>query len=133
MLTKKTLTLDDYQRAAKRTAIYPHQGENLIYTTVGLAGEVGEFCNKVKKLMRSYELQQGKNIDDYSGDTGSTRAIKLIQSLEGELGGILWYLSQCCTELGIPFNQCGLNNLNELSNRVKKDEIEGEGDDRGQG
>ena len=119
-IKKKILTLDDYQRAASRTAIYPHQGKNLIYTVIGLCGEAGELANKVKKLMRSSRLEPGTHI--YSN-----------KELIGELGGILWYLSQCCTELGVTFNDVGIDNLNELSNRVKRDNVEGEGDDRGTG
>ena len=126
-MKKKILTLDDYQEAARRTAIYPYKGKNLIYTAMGLAGETGEFCNKVKKLMRSYGLESNSNT---VFSLGSSEAEKLRNSLKGELGGILWYVSACATELGITLNQIGINNIDELSARVKNDTIEGEGDER---
>ena len=44
--------LDEYQKSAATTAIYP-KGSGLIYTVLGLAGEVGEFCGKVCEEMFS--------------------------------------------------------------------------------
>jgi hypothetical protein len=47
----------DYQHDTADTAIYPDAGSRdsftgLAYVTMGLAGEAGEICNKVKKIAR---------------------------------------------------------------------------------
>ena len=42
---------EEYQKEAHKTAIYPEE-RALEYLTIGLAGEVGEFANKVKKTIR---------------------------------------------------------------------------------
>lgn len=139
-MNKKTLTLDDYQVAASHTAIYPYKGKNLVYTVMGLAGEAGELANKVKKLMRSAGLESNvhlkqveENILKITDKKKREKLIDVYNSLEGELGGILWYVSQCATELYVEFNHVGTDNLDELSGRVKKDNVEGDGDDRGRG
>ena len=43
---------DLYQDSAEATAIYPDKGDNLYYPALGLAGEAGEVCEKIKKIMR---------------------------------------------------------------------------------
>lgn len=40
------LSLDDYQKMALETAIYP---QPIVYPTLGLTGEAGEVADKVKK------------------------------------------------------------------------------------
>jgi len=46
------MTLNEYQRLAISTAIYPDIGENLIYPTLKLCGESGEVAEKVGKSIR---------------------------------------------------------------------------------
>jgi len=46
------MEFNEYQEKAGTTAIYPNRGENIYYPTLGLAGESGEVCEKIKKIMR---------------------------------------------------------------------------------
>ena len=43
--------MDAYQRSARKTVIYPRE-HMVVYPALGLAGEAGEVCEKIKKVMR---------------------------------------------------------------------------------
>jgi hypothetical protein len=45
------MNYNEYQAAAKTTAIYPESAK-LTYPLLGLSGEFGEICEKVKKHIR---------------------------------------------------------------------------------
>lgn len=45
------MELNEYQKLAKGTAIYPNIGNNLIYPVFGLAGEIGELQEKMFKMI----------------------------------------------------------------------------------
>lgn len=45
------MQMSDYQILASETGIYP-PGCSLFYPIIGLAGEVGEVCEKIKKVYR---------------------------------------------------------------------------------
>jgi NTP pyrophosphatase (non-canonical NTP hydrolase) len=74
----------EYQNEAKKTAVYPGRGtvRGQVYTVMGLAGEVGELANKVKKLMREDTTTSSEDVLDECGD-------------------ILWYVAMIIDELGI--------------------------------
>jgi len=109
------MNFDDYQKLSGETAIYPGRGNNLSYPTLGLAGETGEVAEKVKKLIRDKE----GILDDES------RA-----ALGKELGDVLWYLAQLCTELDLSMSDVAKANIEKLSSRKKRGQISGDGDDR---
>ena len=104
-----------YQNKARETAKYPNLGSNNIYPTLGLVGEAGEVAEKVKKVIRD------KNS---IFDEESKLAIKK------ELGDVLWYLSNLCTEFNFSLDEVALNNLEKLKLRAAKGKISGSGDDR---
>ena len=104
-----------YQKKARETAKYPNLGSNNIYPTLGLVGEAGEVAEKVKKVIRD------KNS---IFDEESKLAIKK------ELGDVLWYLSNLCTEFNFSLDEVALNNLEKLKIRAAKGKISGSGDDR---
>ena len=104
-----------YQKKARETAKYPNLGSNNIYPTLGLVGEAGEVAEKVKKVIRD------KNS---IFDEESKLAIKK------ELGDVLWYLSNLCTEFNFSLEEVALNNLEKLKIRAAKGKISGSGDDR---
>jgi NTP pyrophosphatase (non-canonical NTP hydrolase) len=61
---------------------------NLGYLALGLAGEAGEFTDKVKKVLRDHDKKLSEdNIPD----------------LVKELGDVLWYHACICYELEYPF------------------------------
>ena len=109
------MDFETYQKKARFTAQYPNLGSNYIYPTLGLVGESGEVAEKVKKVIR-----------DKKGifDENSKDAIKK------ELGDVLWYLSNLCTEFDISLDDVAQINLNKLKIRASKGKISGSGDDR---
>ena len=104
-----------YQKKARLTAQYPNLGSNNIYPTLGLVGEAGEVAEKVKKVIR-----------DKNGefDEESKKGIKK------ELGDVLWYLSNLCTEFNFCLDDVALLNLEKLKQRSAKGKISGSGDNR---
>ena len=73
-----------YQRFSRRTAEYPREAW-LTYPALGLAGEAGEVAEHAKKAIR-----------DDGGDISQERRA----AMAGELGDVLWYLTQLASELG---------------------------------
>ena len=47
-----------------------------------------------------------------------------------ELGDVLWYISNLCTELNFNLEDVALQNLEKLKLRASKGKIRGSGDDR---
>lgn len=114
------MTMNEYQDAAQITAQYPltyvlDRQFDLIYNTIGLAGEVGEFCNKVKKVIR----------DNYGRLTP-----EMVEDLSGEAGDILWYLSDIVTKLGLDLDTVAQKNINKLASRKSRNVLSGSGDNR---
>lgn len=109
-----TLTLNDYQNAAKETAVYPHE-VGLSYTALGLAGEAGEVANKVKKVYR---------------DNGGKLNLGSRKAIRDELGDTLWYLAQLATELGVSLEEVAAENLTKLKFRKQYNTLKGNGDNR---
>ena len=52
------------------------------------------------------------------------------EALKGELGDVLWYLAQVCTELDISLEDVAAHNLEKLYSRLERGKIGGEGDNR---
>ena len=114
----KTVTvssLDEYQTLSRRTAQVVKTDHPIVYPTLGLTNEAGEFAGKVKKLFRD------KNgvIDDADRE-----------ALKQELGDVLWYLAQIATELGVTLEDVASSNLTKLFDRLERDQIKGSGDNR---
>ena len=109
------MEFNEYQKKARLTAIYPDIGSNPVYPTLGLTGEAGEVAEKVKKVIRDK-----KSIFDDE----SKNAIKK------ELGDVLWYVSNLCSELNLNLDDVANINLAKLNSRMKSNKISGSGDDR---
>ena len=107
------MLLSDYQRLSRRTATYPGAGENIVYPTLGLAGEAGEVAEKVKKLLR---------------DDAGVMTDERLQALAGELGDVLWYVAQVATEADL--EEVAQANLDKLLSRQERGVLSGSGDSR---
>ena len=109
------MDFNSYQKKARLTAQYPDLGSNNIYPTLGLVGEAGEVAEKVKKVIRDK-----KGVFDEESKIG----------IKKELGDVLWYLSNLCSEFNFSFEEVALLNLEKLKLRAAKGNISGSGDDR---
>ncbi|MDP2704031.1 MAG: nucleoside triphosphate pyrophosphohydrolase family protein [bacterium] len=109
------MDFNDYQKKSRETAIYPNAGKDWVYPTLGLAGEAGEIANKMKKVIRD---KNGK-VDE------ETR-----ESIKGELGDTLWYVSQVATELNLSLDEIAEKNIEKLFSRKERGVIKGSGDSR---
>jgi NTP pyrophosphatase (non-canonical NTP hydrolase) len=108
------MNFEEYEERAMSLAIYPDQGNNLIYPTLGLAGEAGEVADKVKKVIR-----------DHGGDPTDS-----FPAIFKELGDVLWYVTACARELGVTLEDVAIGNLRKLESRAKRGTLGGNGDER---
>jgi NTP pyrophosphatase (non-canonical NTP hydrolase) len=104
-----------YQTKSRKTARYPSIGHPLIYPTLGLTNEAGEVAGKIKKIFR-----------DNNGLIGEAERL----ALKGEMGDVLWYLAQICTELDLSLDEVAEHNIDKLYSRLERGTIGGEGDNR---
>lgn len=109
------MTLEEYQKKSRTTALYPKVGENFIYPTLGLAGEAGEVAEKIKKILR-----------DKAGVASATDRVEIAK----ELGDVLWYVAQIATELGLSLDSIASTNLAKLASRQERGKLTGSGDNR---
>ena len=114
-LYNKSMTLDDYQKRSRKTAVYPDLGKNIIYPTLGFVGEAGELADKVKKIFRD--------------DSGKIKP-EVKEAIIIEIGDVLWYMAQLCTELNIKMSRVADENLVKLRSRLKRNTLHGSGDER---
>jgi NTP pyrophosphatase (non-canonical NTP hydrolase) len=107
---------DAYQRDSRSTRVGPLRTDHpIVYPTLGLVNEAGEVAGKVKKIFR-----------DHGGEiTEADRAALVL-----ELGDVLWYLTQICTELDVTLADVATANLEKLASRAARGTIRGDGDDR---
>ncbi len=105
----------EYQRESRKTAQVVNTTHNITYPTLGLVNEAGEFAGKIKKIFR-----------DKNGVISETDR----QALKGELGDVLWYLTQLCTELNLTLEEVAAHNIEKLFSRLERGKIGGDGDHR---
>jgi NTP pyrophosphatase (non-canonical NTP hydrolase) len=109
------MNFSDYQKLSRRTAGYPAIGHPVIYPVLGLVNEAGEVAGKIKKVFR---------------DKGGEISAETRDALKSELGDVLWYIAQVCTELEIPLDDVAEANLAKLLDRQARGKIRGDGDNR---
>ena len=105
------LSLNEYQAAARKTAIYPMHSA-IVYPALGLASEAGEVAGKIKKVIR----------DGFRPDSN--------EKIIAELGDVLWYLAVLADDLGVTLETVALNNIAKLAARKSTGTLGGSGDNR---
>jgi len=95
------ITLKEYQEFAHMAPHPASIGKNqLLHYALGLAGEVGEVCDDIKKR-------------EYHG-----RDIPMSHTKE-ELGDVMWYVANVCNELGFDLQEVIEENMSKLKKRYK--------------
>ncbi len=108
-------TLDGYQASALSFAMADDQTATLLYNAAGLAGESGEVCDKIKKIVR-----------DNNGVLGTSE----VQALSKELGDTLWYIARLAGLIGLTLGDVANTNLEKLADRRARNALHGSGDER---
>lgn len=92
-------TLDRYQMEALRTAANSTDKDfRMMVVTLGLAGEVGEVADHVKKVQgHGHELDEDHLIE--------------------ELGDILWYVANLADVLNVSMSEVATRNISKLKAR----------------
>lgn len=90
---------DQYQVEAKRTLnSETKELERFANLGMGLAGEAGEVCDYLKKVVfHGHELDKEK--------------------LSHELGDVLWYLANLADSIDVPLSEIAAKNITKLSKR----------------
>lgn len=81
---------------------------------LGLAGEVGEICDKIKRPVR-----EGESPLKLDKDT-----------LKLEIGDVFWYLTSLADEYNISLAEVVTANIQKISSRIERGTLYGEGDSR---
>lgn len=122
------MTIKEFQDKAHEFSFYPvpviaeHHGSvthktnlNWTYACLEVAEESGELVGKFAKILR-----------DNNGKIPQEK----YDSIELEIGDVLWGLSEICSCLGIEFEDCFKKNIEKLESRKQRNKLSGSGDYR---
>jgi NTP pyrophosphatase (non-canonical NTP hydrolase) len=124
------MDFNDYQKMATSTSIVRDRLRILVrklsqdelvtllercYDFMGLAGEAGELCNEMKKVLR----------DDH-GTLTPDRAAAMYK----ELGDVQWYVANCAGSIPADLKDVAASNIEKLRSRLKRGVVGGSGSDR---
>jgi NTP pyrophosphatase (non-canonical NTP hydrolase) len=117
-------TLNSYQDLSQESALYKGQGEfqGFCYVLFKMAGEAGEVCEKMGKLLRDNGVAWGSNPKQWPEE--------IRVSFKKEFGDVLWYIAAGAKELGYTLEDFGATNLSKLQSRQERGVVHGSGDDR---
>lgn len=117
---RSPMTLDEYQEACSRTAIYTKTnigGQRIVYCALALAGEVGEVANLVKKAVRAEGMDDSFYV--LSGERPNAPGNVSAEVLD-EVGDCFWYLAMLAHECGFTLGEVAERNLEKLWERHGK-------------
>ena len=120
------MDFDEYQKKAVKTDLDAGSLGEVMKThnfntvrfldkALGVAGEAGEFADKIKKILR----------DKKGAFTDEDR-----DAIIKELGDVLWYVALVSLYLDTPLSRVAQGNLDKLASRQKRNKLTGEGDER---
>ncbi|GAA1648797.1 nucleoside triphosphate pyrophosphohydrolase family protein [Actinoplanes couchii] len=109
------MDLNEYQRAALRTAAPRDKHNEVFHLLLGLVGETGEVAEKAKKIVR---------------DHGSDFSRWDTEDLKKELGDTLWYVAVLADHFGLTLADVAAGNVRKLADRQRRGVLGGSGDDR---
>lgn len=108
------MTLEEYQKAALTTAVYPAD-YRVVYPALGMNGEAGEVADKVKKVIR---------------DNGAVLTDEKKREIAKEIGDVMWYCATLANDLGYSLEEVGEMNIAKLQSRKERGMLGGSGDNR---
>lgn len=106
------ITIQEYQAFTPKTFLLPPE-HALAYLFSGLAAEAGEVAGVYAKYVRG----------DFEGEVLVERASK-------EMGDTLYFLFQLANQLGLKVEDILLENKNKLEDRLARNVLKGDGDNR---
>lgn len=109
------MEFNEYQKTARKTAVYSGAGNNFAYPALGLCGEAGEVAEKIKRVVR---------------DGRDKVTARETEEISKELGDVLWYVANLAQELGLKLEDIAAENLAKLSSRRERGVLHGSGDNR---
>ena len=109
------MNFKDYQTKAKTTSNYPKNVDGTLCLALGLTSEAGEVAGAVRRIVR-----------DDEGHLTASRKQKLLD----ELGDVYWYLAVLSDKLGFTLEEVAVRNIEKLEDRLRRNKIKGEGDNR---
>jgi len=109
------MNFDEYQKESRKTWVGVGGIHPLTYFTLGIAGETGEFVDKIKKVWR---------------DDGNIMSDEKRDEVVRELGDVLWYIAQISTELGVSLDEVAAKNIEKIFDRKDRGVLGGDGDNR---
>lgn len=107
------IDLKDYSKFNDSVDKYPESMKPVIYI-LGLMAELGEFCNKYKKIFRDSGGQLEKRQREFAL----------------EMGDIGWYFERLANSQGYNLEEIFQMNREKLESRQDRHKIGGSGDDR---
>jgi NTP pyrophosphatase (non-canonical NTP hydrolase) len=118
-LYSRANSFDIYQEDCRHTDI-ADDAQSLMkpgwmYYVLGIGSEAGEILGKIKKLFR-----------DRSGVIDDVFKAMIIK----ECGDVLWYMARLLDKFDIPFSVVAGTNIEKCMDRMKRDVLHGDGDDR---
>lgn len=114
------MTFEQYEAMVQKTAQYPGREEkSLTYPVLGLCGESGEIAEKVKKLLRNRGKQLGTELT-------AEEQLDLMK----EVGDVLWYTAAFAWSIGSSLEEVAQMNANKILDRLARNVIKSEGDNR---
>jgi NTP pyrophosphatase (non-canonical NTP hydrolase) len=123
------MEMNNYQEMAIRTAIY-NKKYSCLYPALGLAGEAGETCEKVKKLIRDSEFEPEIFCSGTIDEDIPQAWFEKREEIKKEIGDVIWYCAALARDFGLKLGDIAELNIEKLRSRAERNAIKGSGDNR---